>query len=702
MRGRALRRSGRWRRGPYLGAVLGAACVLVAAPVRTGWADETGSSPGEAKLEALAGDGVDAFGAEGEDFDVLDPAGEQLDPDGAALGAFDQVLRDLAAFREHPIDLNRATAGELLRLPFVDPATAAKILLLRERLGGFRSVDDLRGADGLGEQLVARLRPYVMVRPAVRSSAKEPRHETARVSDTSWDVRTRVRLKPGDRQAEGLSGLTGETETLTRRAGTYLRLRVAHGELLKSGLACEKDPWERSFGDHTAFFVSWGRRQAAAARSAEGVGAVRLVAGDFTGSWAQGLVLGGGGFASTGGYPLRRDRMKGYDGAGESLARRGAFAVYSRGAARVYLLASKTALDASVGADGLVGSLRTSGLHRTDSEVDGAGVLTESLRGARVAAAIGQRVEIGASVLDFAFDPPFAAGDPTRKRFAFHGAGLTVLGADVRLALGGSLIALEVATGSNGGKAELLAARVGAGNARFRFGLGRLSRDYASPLGRGLPGCSGGSNVTAGWLRAEYRAPRSWRAWAQLGARRRPWRSYHLELPDGGTDASLGAEFRLGGTARLSVEMRASERGDENGEPAASTLRVRTKTRIALTTEGETDTTIFVAKSALSEDEIPCATLSVFGIKIRRELFAGWSATCGATTVLADGTGQTIVQYEPRLPGEFGLETLNGSGTRWYILAQAALPSGAGLSVRLAGGPQRGEFEFGLGIDVRS
>jgi competence protein ComEA len=65
-----------------------------------------------------------------------------------------------------PIDLNTATAAELTTLPGIGQKRAERILALRERLGRFRSVDDLLRARGLGRSLVKRLRPLVRVGPA--------------------------------------------------------------------------------------------------------------------------------------------------------------------------------------------------------------------------------------------------------------------------------------------------------------------------------------------------------------------------------------------------------------------------------------------------------------------------------------------------------------------------------------------------------
>jgi competence protein ComEA len=61
-----------------------------------------------------------------------------------------------------PLDLNRASAEEMTRLPGVGPTLAARIVEARdaERFG---SVEDLRRVRGLGRVKFERLRPFVTV-----------------------------------------------------------------------------------------------------------------------------------------------------------------------------------------------------------------------------------------------------------------------------------------------------------------------------------------------------------------------------------------------------------------------------------------------------------------------------------------------------------------------------------------------------------
>lgn len=66
-----------------------------------------------------------------------------------------------APSRSIVIDINKAGAAELDRLPGIGPAKAQAILDARERLGGFKTIEQLDEAKGIGPATVEKLRPYI-------------------------------------------------------------------------------------------------------------------------------------------------------------------------------------------------------------------------------------------------------------------------------------------------------------------------------------------------------------------------------------------------------------------------------------------------------------------------------------------------------------------------------------------------------------
>lgn len=62
-----------------------------------------------------------------------------------------------------PVNVNRATAADLVGLPGVGPATSAAIITERQRNGPFLSVEDLERVPGIGPSKLASIRDLVTV-----------------------------------------------------------------------------------------------------------------------------------------------------------------------------------------------------------------------------------------------------------------------------------------------------------------------------------------------------------------------------------------------------------------------------------------------------------------------------------------------------------------------------------------------------------
>ena len=377
------------------------------------------------------------------------------------------------------------------------------------------------------------------------------------------------------------------------------------------------------------------------------------------------------------------------------------FVTASRGRAWVRAILARSALDAAIGEGGLATSIRTTGYHRTEGEREGALSLYESLVGVRLSLEQIAGLEVSASALRFGFSPELAPGDPVRQRFRFHGEELTAGGLDVRACAGTLTAGCEVAMTSAGAAAALVAARLGRGSSRVNVGGAYLSRDYWVPLGGGVPGFSGGTNGIVGWVGAEYRAGSDWKAWAATRVARRPWRSYHSELPNGSTSVTVGGELRTKRGWRVAVESKVRARSDSEGDPPATVEDIVRRTRVSLRTGGSVPVTVSGWRVSSISDGRDEGSLLAVALRIDGSIAGRSSYTAGLTSMTSQGTVPPLIQYEPRLPGEFGLASLNVPGTRWYIRVQMGLRAGLGLSARLSGGPERGQARFGLGLDAR-
>ena len=61
------------------------------------------------------------------------------------------------------VDLNKASALELQRLPSIGPKTAAQIVDYRQRQGPFSSAEDLLVIRGIGAATLEKLKPFLRI-----------------------------------------------------------------------------------------------------------------------------------------------------------------------------------------------------------------------------------------------------------------------------------------------------------------------------------------------------------------------------------------------------------------------------------------------------------------------------------------------------------------------------------------------------------
>jgi len=89
---------------------------------------------------------------------------EDDDPPAPAMGGKGKPDRPATAKQgldpSRAIDVNRASATELQRLPGIGPKLADRIIAAREK-APFKSVNDLRKVSGIGPKTLDKLRPFV-------------------------------------------------------------------------------------------------------------------------------------------------------------------------------------------------------------------------------------------------------------------------------------------------------------------------------------------------------------------------------------------------------------------------------------------------------------------------------------------------------------------------------------------------------------
>jgi competence ComEA-like helix-hairpin-helix protein len=83
----------------------------------------------------------------------------------AALSSVEQeeAAEERPAAASGPTNINTATKSELVRLPGIGEVTAGHILLYREKVGLFKTIEDLRNVKGISKLKLEKLKPLVAV-----------------------------------------------------------------------------------------------------------------------------------------------------------------------------------------------------------------------------------------------------------------------------------------------------------------------------------------------------------------------------------------------------------------------------------------------------------------------------------------------------------------------------------------------------------
>ncbi len=436
-----------------------------------------------------------------------------------------EALEELAAWlderRQDPLDLNTASAAELARLPGLSPMLAQQLIAYRRRRP-LAAVSELLRVEGFTPELVARIWPFVTVRPPqspVRLSGYVlqrldhlPEQVSARYPGPPLQLQTRLRLRYGQFE-------------------TALTLENDPGEPIRW------DPATRTYGfDHQAGFVTW-----------HGSGWLQqLVVGDFSARFGTGLTLWSmpaiDSYQATVDAPLRQGSgLMPYSGTDEVRYFRGlALTLAPAPALRLALFGSRRWLDARLDTleatrqAGVV-SLPASGLHRTEAERGRKGVLRSDVLGGALTFehARGQLGLVGHTTH---FAHPLQPGDALYSRHVWRGSTARTLGVFGQILLGRTLLSAEVG-GTLGRPFGLIAALSGPIGrfARGTLAVRHLPTRFVSLHGDPFDTRSGApSSETGGYVGLELTPAPGWQLLAAVDQYRLPWPRYGQFWPTTG------------------------------------------------------------------------------------------------------------------------------------------------------------------------
>lgn len=575
--------------------------------------------------------------------------------------AYAELLDLLDAALGQPVDLTTASRAEIMGLPWISPWLADSILAARSR-GDLRTLDDLEKVAGISARQLEALRPFVTV--------TGPRKAARPVKSS---LRLRVVASPPSSSFDKL-----------KTYGTC-GLEAAG---LRLGVVTEKDKGEKTLNDLQAFYLekTWERG--------------KMIVGDFVLASGHGLVFSDAFGESPGAVDSWRFGrgqfgLKPSTSSEENCMFEGLGVSYRWPNLEVCLVGSRSKFDVCMDDQGRATSLATSGLHVSDSEIEGEDGLTEVL----VAAA--SRYELGGAQVTVNLALADLSKDLVTERLAWRKDRARLAGStDLSLVRGGTMLFGEAALAEGGGPALIGGLASGGPGARVLV-LGRkYSQSYLSLHSRPFAFYSGTGTGEQGLLTGIVWRP-SKRGTISL--------SNDVHQREGSSDDGLGSSgsetfadatvaagdftFMLGeklsrasqegsgGSTEESTRLRS--RLDVEYRPAhAVELRVRYENLGARETQGRTTAR---STSDLLRLDVSLACRQTAAVK------------AGFYTFTIEDYAARIYQYEAGIPYYPSLEMLKSDGSRCY----AVLSLGADRAGRAAIKVGRTLYEGGEeGLDL--
>ena len=255
---------------------------------------------------------------------------EQLESTESGASA-DELLQWYESLLLAPLNLNAATRSQLEELKLLSLFQIESLLEYREEYGDLLSFSELATVDGFNRELVETLRPFITLEEAPAGGR----------AGAYSQIRTRVKWK-------------------NSQEGVYSYARYLGGVgRFSYGATFESDAQESLLPPD---FIS--------AHVQFDAGRFKLLAGDFTASYGQGLAMDKSFSMSALGSPAailkHKNDFRGYTATGENDALRGlAASVDFRAAGRLQAFFSAATLDATA-TDSSYSSLPSTGYHRSE------------------------------------------------------------------------------------------------------------------------------------------------------------------------------------------------------------------------------------------------------------------------------------------------------------------------------------------------
>jgi len=377
---------------------------------------------------------------------------------------YSDLLDDLYYFLENPLSLNTATFDDMKQLIFLSDYQINKIIEYRNMYGDFMSIFELQAVDGMDEESVRILLPFVTAEKGkvalefnTRNIFKYGKHDLfIRYSRILEEQEGYREISDSAKEASPNSYYLGSADKI------YARYAFNYRNKFRIGITADKDPGEEFFkGTQPNGFDFYS-----AFLYASDLGIVKsVVVGDYHVEFGQGLTLWTG--LSFGKSPDAMSIQKNAreirpnTSVNENLFLRGVATTVKVKDFELTGFYSSKKIDGNLGdVDTLtqevlfVTSIQQSGYHRTNAEIEDKNTISEKLYGSHLEYRR-DHFKVGGTVYKTNLNPPVKTSGQLYQKFNFSGSDNLNWGIDGNVRLGPFNFFGEFSGSENGGTAYI-------------------------------------------------------------------------------------------------------------------------------------------------------------------------------------------------------------------------------------------------------
>ena len=574
-----------------------------------------------------------------------------------------ELIERLQSMRLNPINLNRVSLRKLMSLPFLTPFQARRSIEERSQNGPFRSWFDLKNRLNFSDDLIRTIRQYFTI--------------------SLSEIKTKDFIQFRNRYQQKLVETHGfvNNNFLGSPYKVYHRILFNPNQNINGGLLLEKDPGERRWDDHLVGFLETRISRINS----------RLVMGTLRAEFGQGLVLWGPYGFFKGADPVapvkkRSQVILGYVYSDEIDYLTGIAAETKFRSLRITFLASRRSLDATLNSDGTARHIRTTGLHRTASEITSQDYLKETLTGGRIEHFWSNGV-IGATGWWGRYSQPIRQPDLERYRFDFRGEYNKVIGIDYDLYFGRINLFGEIAQSQSRGIALIGNGMIDIdSNFSIIVSYRRFDPQFQNPHSHSF-GSDRVSNENGMYIGFKGKLTKTTNLSFYYDIFRKPWRTYSSPVPTSGDDLFFQVEQKCSPALRLKIRTRFQRGEIKEQRPLDQGLMINyLQNRYSYRFRFE----ILYQPSHRIRSRSRWESVNVHYPQIRADIAVPsvresgfliyqdfWVRPFSTMTILArwisfdtDSYDSRIYEFEGDLPGVMNIRSLYGKGHRWYILVR--------------------------------